>query len=107
MSDRPIVVGDLVVVVRGHEGALGFTFRVFQFCQQVGGGWTCPRCRLRDISPEELVAATWRDTPGGFPVGWLKRISPLSELEGKCTEETKRDPIDQPGKYPQPAKGPA
>lgn len=95
MTDqRAIQVGDLVVVVRGHDCALGFTFRVASFCQQTGGGWTCPRCRARDLAPEALTAATWRyQGGGGFPTGWLKRIPPLDELEGERTDEQIKEKV--------------
>ena len=85
-------MGDLVVVVRGHDCAYGYTFRVVRFVSQTGGGWTCPKCRQRDLAPEELTAANWRETPGGFPVGWLKRIPPLDELESTKTDEPIKEP---------------
>lgn len=87
MTDR-IQVGDLVMIVRGHECGLrvrgGIPYRVNGFSDQSGGGWTCNLCGARDLAQSDLVAARlWHTRPGaGIPLSWLKRIPPLSELEG-------------------------
>lgn len=91
---RAIQVGDLVQVVRGHDCALGFTFKVVRFNPQTGGGWMCPRCKARDLGPREMIGATQSNaSTGGFPVGWLKRIPPLDELEGERTDEQIKEKV--------------
>ena len=94
MSDRPIQVGDLVMIVRGHPCAVqirgGMPYRVQEIVPQAGGGWTCNKCGERDIAKSDLYgAALWHTIPGnGIPLSFLKRIPPLDELEGQRTEET-------------------
>jgi hypothetical protein len=98
MSDKPIAVGDLVVVVRGHPCVFAFRggvpFKVKKFVSQIGGGWTCNNCGMRDIEPETKIAAQlWHTSAhGGVPLWWLKRIPPLEELEGVKTEEQIKEP---------------
>jgi len=108
MSDRPIAVGDLVVVVRGHSCVLeligGWVYRVESIERQIGGGWFCNRCGTRDIAPEAMYGATGHRKPAGvnllkagrgpaaIPLQWLKRIPPLDELEGERTEEKTKEP---------------
>ena len=87
----PIKEGDLVIAVRGHECLLarfgGVPFVVGAIVPQSGGGWHCSACGESDIAPEELWAANvtglHRSKSSGIPLGWLKRIPPLSELEGE------------------------
>ena len=101
--DKPISVGDLVVVVRGHSCVVellgGVPYKVDGIHRQVGGGWICNRCGTRDIAPEALYGASGHYVPNGtkllkvgIPVGaiptqWLKRIPPLGELEGEKRDE--------------------
>jgi hypothetical protein len=89
VSDRPIQVGDLVQVVRGHECDLGSTFRVGQIREPTLWGWICPKCSCIDRSPE-----LWADRGDehGAPLSWLKRIPPLDELEGERTQENLKEP---------------
>jgi hypothetical protein len=99
MSERPIQVGDLVMVVRGHSCVLdlllGRPWRVTDIRKQIGGGWVCGRCKTRDIAPEAMYGAaghgisyrTPNSKPGGIPLQWLKRIPPLDELEGVKRDE--------------------
>ena len=95
---EPIKVGDLVVIVRGHscsmERYLGMVFVVAAIRQARCGGWHCPHCNRNDQwGPEP--AAEWVGV-GNAPLSWLKRIPPLSELEGQRTEETLRLPRKEP-----------
>lgn len=107
MSDKPatpdqsasIGVGDLVMVVRGHSCVLerlgGMPYRVTAIRPQIDGGWTCNACWTRDIAPEQMYGATLSihtDQRSAIPLGWLKRIPPLSELEGENTKEKIHEP---------------
>ena len=84
---EPIKVGDLVQAIRGHECVLGFTFTVASIHGQQGGGWKCDRCGLIDLAPEEKYGASQDYGTHAIPLGWLKRIQPLAELEGEKHEE--------------------
>lgn len=80
-----IKVGDLVMVVRGHECVLtaigGRVYVVLDMVGQTGGGWYCPKCQTRDLAQDELLAAKlFAEIDGGIPTGWLKKIPPISEL---------------------------
>ena len=93
MSDRPIQVGDLVMVVKptpccGNEKAIGDIHVVLEpvglapntrciYCNLLG-----PHIDTVKIA-ERLVIERYR----------LKRIPPLEELEGQRTEESTRDPV--------------
>ena len=98
MSDKPIQVGDLVVMVRGHECTLakygGIPWRVAGLINQTGGGWGCGICGARNLASEALYAAQKRRMQAfnGIPTTWLKRIPPLSELEGERTQEDMKEP---------------
>ena len=90
MNNRPIQVGDLVQVVRGMPccGAVtpmqGHIFKVTGFKETKG---KCKNCSAR--------ANGWMSAKGGmFPIDVprLKRIPPLSELEGQRTEEGIKEP---------------
>ena len=87
MADRPIQVGDLVVIVKtppcGCTNGLGKIYRVLGIDKGPGNNW-CAYCEkffgshISAIFSENSGAALYR----------LKRIPPLSELEGeKCDEE--------------------
>lgn len=87
MSDRPIAVGDLVQVVRWpccdfHVGAIrtveGFVHFETAHCAICGASGPSSNANLSG--------------DGRAPVAWLKRIPPLSELEGMRTEETTKEP---------------
>ncbi len=88
--NRPIQVGDLVVLVRGHgcilERHVGRVFTVLGLVAPVGGGWHCTWCHKDSAGPNE-IAARINEKPGGIPLSWLKRIPPLSELEGEQSKE--------------------
>ena len=89
--DRPIQVGDLVQVVRWYP------------CNCCGGQISrvvsllldspCNGCSVcgSDI-PLQFYALATLDGFGEAPIQWLKRIPPLSELEGAQTQEKLREP---------------
>jgi hypothetical protein len=92
MSDKPISVGDLVVVVRGHVCDLGETFIVTRI-DRWSGGWVCTKCG--EESDDDYVGASPSTDPMDrhcVPLPWLKRIPPLSELEGERTQEEMKEP---------------
>lgn len=78
-ADRPIAVGDLVVVVRKCcPQDLGLVFRVAGFSQR-SNLFHCTDCgaHIGAVNTAVVEGKNWR-----FPLAWLKRIPPLSELEG-------------------------
>ena len=88
MSDRPIQVGDLVVVAhaccKGSERLLGLVFKANPPAHRP---FECSDCGRLHPAPhftdeQGLHYASWR----------LKRIPPLSELEGQRTEEKLKEP---------------
>lgn len=89
--DEPINVGDLVMLVRGHECLMarhgGLIFRVAQLVPQRGGGWKCPKCGERDIGKNDAWGAHWTMEDKGIPLSWLKRIPPLDELDDVQRDE--------------------
>jgi hypothetical protein len=95
--DKPIGVGDLVMMVRGHEclfqRSAGVPFTVRKIVAPMGGGWTCNYCNLRNAGPNVPAATGIKviDTQGrwnvaGIPVSWLIRID-STELETEHTED--------------------
>lgn len=84
--DKPIAVGDMIVVVRWpheHGNALGHLYRVRAFAQRC----RCEDCKKMFEEPCVKVSET-----GSLPISWVKRIPPLEELEGQRTEESLRQP---------------
>jgi hypothetical protein len=85
--DKPISVGDLVVVVSDRicchnpEANYGETFRVTRFRDATGE--PCEGCG--DKSPQ--TNALGEGHKRGYDVRRLKRIPPLSELEGEKRDE--------------------
>jgi hypothetical protein len=90
MVNKPISVGDLVVVVRGVRccgaglDSLGIIFRVTRFLPYSS------RCKYCGQEREGVVADS--AMPFYFYDYRLKRIPPLGELEGERTEENIREP---------------
>ena len=89
-AERPIAVGDLVVFVRSC--CIGFRngasiFRVAEIITLQGA--ICEFCNRR-LPSESYASISVGDF--GAPFSWLKRIPPLSDLEGVRTEE----PMHQP-----------
>lgn len=109
--DKPISVGDLVQVVRGHsclmERVGGYTFTVTDLVPAIGGGWTCGLCGERNIGRSDAYGAAGCPRPPTrihlpykhltqgpmcIPVSFLKRIPPLEELEGEKRDEKLMEP---------------
>lgn len=91
MSDKPISVGDLVVVVRGTRccgvaGNIGLVYRVALIRPEAH--WHCTYCRSHEREP--LVAAA--SHINGYQLSRLKRIPPLDELESERTDEPMKEP---------------
>ena len=86
---RPIAVGDLVQVVRKTccEGWLGTTYTVKEL-RTVSGNYACIKCGETGTRETPWIVAY----PMGHAIWNLKRIPPLSELEGERTEEKLREP---------------
>ena len=93
MSDRPIQVGDLVMVVRekrcGCRGSIGAIFVVkgFSFDERAGQCTECMAITYPPFTNTAEVENCYAELPR------LKRIPPLEELEGQRTEESTRDPV--------------
>jgi hypothetical protein len=87
--DKPISVGDLVMVVRAccSRRVRPLIFKVARIDEGTIGG-ICVDCGAQ--MPTDSFGGP--DGPVGQPVSWLKRIPPLSELEGETTQEDIREP---------------
>jgi len=90
MKSERIEIGDLVMIVRGHECAVaragGIPFVVTGFALPYGGGWHCADCDKNDAWGNELAATgLWN---GNAPLSWLKKIPPLVEFERELTVDT-------------------
>ena len=86
MSER-IAVGDLVQVVRWPccGRYLGEIHGVFGF-GTLDATYACNGCNAkRDVSPAARIGDA--KSSGLVPLEWLKRIPPLSELEGEKNKE--------------------
>lgn len=93
MSERPIAVGDLVQVVRGCGCWNGSIFIVKTFIAYAPAV-DCGKCAF-SLSPAPTLAVSENWRLGKMlcaPLSWLKRIPPLSELEGVDTQENIREP---------------
>lgn len=86
---EPIKVGDLVQVIHcccvGTEVAVGHIFVVSRIVIPKGGRFT-HKCGF--FSTENKAIAEHKNrTLDHAPLSWLKRIPPLSELEGEQRKE--------------------
>lgn len=93
---EPIKAGDLVIVVRDCCGnSLGRIATVEQTnpADDWAALWQCGVCRATLKSAMSLVrlpeisAAPEKPSRGWWPTAWVKRIPPLSELEGENRKE--------------------
>lgn len=89
-SEGPISVGDLVYVARpcktcGNAEYIGHIFRVPEICLCEGDKDCCG-----DDTPEWCAIDPADDK--GLPLDELRRIPPLTELEGIKSEEDIREP---------------
>lgn len=87
--NKPIAVGDLVVVVGKRPccppgKALGRVFTVSAFYPK----WACLACKREYVEVSAIVEGFW----SAYPLQMLKRIPPLSELESERTEEKTKEP---------------
>lgn len=91
--DKPISVGDLVVIVRashcGSTASIGSIFRVTVIRKRRWGS-VCEACR--HVLPEGEWVAELAGDDSITELHRLKRIPPLGELEGVKTEEDIREP---------------
>ena len=92
MSD--IKVGDLVVVIKSNgcscaapSKTIGLIFRVNEI--RLSHNARCGACK---IPMEDTICAFGDLDDGAFDMPRLKRIPPLSELEGQRTEEKIKEP---------------
>ena len=92
MNDKPIGVGDLVVVVRHHDcdpsRGVGTIFTVEGIERAVN--WHC-MCRFILCDGTLLARGLRKGKVGFHPILWLKRIPPLSELDGERTQEDMKE----------------
>ena len=89
--NKPISVGDLVVVVKASRCTCSFpsTYgHVFVVRRIVSTKGICSACGA--LLPKELAA--FDDDRIGYGVHRLRRIPPLEELEGQRTEEKIHEP---------------
>ena len=86
---EPIKVGDLVTVVRTccsttADESIGLIGTVTTIEAFRTGTWACTYC---SADGNDLKAKFSNSSFPIAPLSWLKRIPPLSELEGERTEE--------------------
>jgi hypothetical protein len=86
--DKPISVGDLVVVVRwpccgAYEGMFRTVAHFFTLHN--------PHCEACGAKPGDQAMAALSPV-GSAPIAWLKRIPPLEELEGEKRDEKIKEP---------------
>lgn len=92
--DKPISVGDLVQVVRWPccGISVGYIYVVDRFAPVSSS--RCSSCKAE--VPSGSYAESAIDPSDGkrwsTPIPWVKRIPPLSELEGEKTQEDIREP---------------
>ena len=97
MSDKPIQVGDLAMIVRPtrcscHQQALGRIIKVVAIEGGVSQLWRCSVCGMsyKKLPGEGQYAIDEDGKHRGLYR--LKRIPPLSELEGQRTKEDMKEP---------------
>lgn len=95
MSDRPIQIGDLVMVVRSccQRMEIGYIFKVSALAE-FNPYWGCPHCKSTGKDIKVIADARFginRDCTHA-PLSWLKRIPPLSEMEGQRAQEDIKEP---------------
>ena len=87
---EPIKVGDLVMIVRvccAKRDALGAIFSVAGIDSYRTGAWQCRHCMTTGRDCRVKATAKYGDGNMHAPLSWLKRIPPLSELEGEKRDE--------------------
>lgn len=90
-ADRPIAVGDLVVIVRPREcGCTTAIGRVFRVSGLITDFHHCKNCGHKTWPRKYLLATGFEDH--GYSLNRLKRIPPLDELESAKTDEPMKEP---------------
>ena len=92
MSERPIQVGDLVMVVRpssvcGCPQGIGKIFRVSKLRPPLSGFVTCWSCRRRHSCVTKIYAEGEGTGLKSVGLHRLKRIPPLGELDDVPAKE--------------------
>lgn len=89
-----IKTGDLVMVVRGrHCCNTEASAKWFGYIFRVAGLEDVSDRRCKDCGDQRpMITALRASDPIGWDVNRLKRIPPLSELEGERTQEDIREP---------------
>ena len=98
--NKPISVGDLVMVVRGHSCVIqrsgGVPYRVRRLLTPFEAGWHCILCGAQNMAPNtagaNLEGVHSANSDAGYPLQWLKRIPPLDEMEREKRREDIREP---------------
>jgi hypothetical protein len=87
---EPIKAGDLVIVIRGQHccGGTGRSLGKIRSVTEIRHGMM--RCRECNARHERTYART--SVGKSYDISRLKRIPPLSELEGERTKEDLREP---------------
>jgi hypothetical protein len=90
--DKPISVGDLVVIVRLREccpenSMIGLIYRVKSLRNDAY------RCHYCGLPHDRRFTVAWGEGEVGANVERLKRIPPLSELESEKQKEDLREPV--------------
>ena len=96
---EPIKVGDLVRIVKNHGCTLDRPHRGIGFITTVerierAFAYHCKGCDevVRELNGHMLMYGRTSIGPGYYPLAWVKRIPPLSELEGEKQKEDLREP---------------
>ena len=93
-ANQPIAVGDLVQVVRWPccGASLGRVATVTQIGRRVTIEHGCTTCSTTKTATGASAPAVQVGHELLWPLAWIKRIPPLSELEGVKTQEDIREP---------------
>jgi len=90
MNNKPIAVGDLVMVVRGHDCIVrklgGVPMHVERISQSACGGLRCSLCGSSKVYPQ-TTCANFEGKKCFLPLAWLIRIEPPAVSQQ--TESTK------------------
>jgi hypothetical protein len=89
---EPIKVGDLVILIRtcGCKSKNDVTGYISQVTEIRHADRPCQCCGK--IWPTDVVFPIGQWGDANVPFSWVKRIPPLSELEGQPTQEDIKEP---------------
>lgn len=87
--DKPISVGDLVQVIRWPHDCFPRTSfpTIFTVLEIHPMNPRCPRCDEQVALGDRSAMLRHNGKNTGLPLSWLKRIPPLSEMEGEKRDE--------------------